>query len=376
MKMTRVLLLVSCLLCWNAVPAAGQKSERDSALALANQGRNGEAIPLLERLVASDSTDTFILEKLGLSLLKVSATYTDPASRRQQRVRARSMFEKAVRLGSKSEQIRALVESMPADGGVDPTYSANAGVDDAMQKAEAAFSAGDYRLAFTLYQKALALDPNLYTAALFSGDTYVHTPNVDSAYVWYARATQINPDRETAWRYWSDVLLKNGNVDEAGVKAIETMIAEPYSRFSRSALSSWAEKAKVQVGFPRISLAPGTAASPSAPARLAYDSVRSAFKGADETGGTAFRTAYPSETKYRHSLREELAALQAAYRVDPANSATINLRKMDEAGVLESFVLIAGADEGVSQDYVDYRRSHRDNIRKFWTAFVIGAPYK
>ena len=89
-----------------------------------------------------------------------------------------------------------------ADGGNEPTSSSKTDVDDAMKKAESAYSAGDYRITFTIYQKAFALDPTLYDAAVFSGDTYLHTPVVDSAYVWYARATEIHPNRETAWRYW------------------------------------------------------------------------------------------------------------------------------------------------------------------------------
>ena len=135
----------SCVLCWNATPAAAQKSERDSAIALVSQGKSNEALPILEKLVAGGANDIAVLENLGLALLKVSGAITDATARQQQRVRARAMFEKAVQLGSPSEQIRALLQAIPADGGADPSYSANAEADDAMQKAEAAYSAGNYR---------------------------------------------------------------------------------------------------------------------------------------------------------------------------------------------------------------------------------------
>ena len=375
MKLQRVAVCLSLLLCMPA-PVHAQKSERDSAFALVDQGRTTEALPLLEKLVAQNPDDIEAHQRLGLSLLKVSGLLTDAAARKQQRVRARGEFEKAAQLGTTSTQILGLLRTIPADGGADPTYSSNAAADEVMQKAEAAFSAGDNRLAFTLYQQALALDPNSYSAALFSGDTYVHSPNFDSAYVWYARATQIDADRETAWRYWSDVLLKHDKLDEARDKAVEAMIAEPYKRLSMAALNEWASKTKTAVNFPRIDLAPGTAAVPSTPARAAYDSVRRTWKGDDAKGGAAFRAAYPTEGVYRHSVGEERAALQAAYRVDPANVATVNLKKMDDAGMLESFVLIAGADQGIASEYERYRSEHRDALRNFWKSFVIGAPYK
>ncbi len=130
-----------------------------------------------------------------------------------------------------------------------------------MQAGDSAFGAGDYPLAFTFYQKALALDPTMYHAALFSGDTFVLSGSVDSGYFWYARATEIDLNRETAWRYWSDVLLKHNQLDEARDKAIEALVAEPYNRISSSALSAWAKRARVKLSLPLIELVAPTAGS-------------------------------------------------------------------------------------------------------------------
>ncbi len=101
--------------------------------------------------------------------------------------------------------------------------------------------------------------------------------------------------------------------------------------------------------------------------------MRRAWKGADEGGGAPFKTAYPKEASYRHSLLKEKAALQAAYRAAPQNVATINLQKLDEAGVLDAFVLFARVDAGIANDYAAYRREHRDELRNFWSNFVVGA---
>lgn len=373
--MKRFLLFAPLAMCLFATPVLAQKSARDSAFALMTAGRNVEAQPMLEKLAAADSTDRAVFERLGLNILKLQGTVSDAALRQQERVRARAAFARAAALGSTDVQILSLLQSIPADGGADASFSTNAGVEAAMQQAERAYSAGDYPLAFTFYQKALALDPMTYHAALFSGDTFRNSVSPDSGYFWYARATQIDPNRETAWRYWSDVLLKHDQLDAARDKAIEALVAEPYNRISLQALSAWSNKARVQVSLPRVDLAAPTGGSAGSSPSVAYDSVRRAWKGTDQSGGAAFKAAYPKEASYRHSLLEEKAALQAAYRANPENAGTINVQKLDEAGVLDAFVLIARADAGVASDYAAYRLEHRDALKNFWANFVVGGKY-
>jgi tetratricopeptide (TPR) repeat protein len=216
-----------------AVPALhAQKTLRDSALALMDAHKTVDALPLLEALVRRDSTDRLVTEHLAFVLFEGSAALPDAPARKAQRLRARSLFAKAVALGSTSQQVVAVLNAIPPDGGEDFTFSGNAEVNAAMSQAEASFASGEYRKALGLYQRALALDATLYDAAMFSGDAYLHLELIDSAYVWYERATRINPDRETAWRYWSDVLLKHGQPDAARDKAIEAAVADPYTRLS------------------------------------------------------------------------------------------------------------------------------------------------
>lgn len=116
----------------------------------------------------------------------------------------------------------------------------------------------------------------------------------------------------------------------------------------------------------------GATASPS---WVAYDSVRRAWKGDDQSVGAPFRAAYPDEARYRRSLLEEKAALQAAYRAVPQSAATINLQRLDEAGLLDAFVLVARVDAEIASDYAAYRREHREALRSFWKNFVVGARY-
>ena len=107
-----------------------------------------------------------------------------------------------------------------------------------MREGEAAFVNGDYPKAIELYQRALLFDPNLYEAALFTGDVYFKSAEQRKAAEWFARAVSINPDRETAYRYWGDSLMKQGRVTEASDKFVEAFIAEPYNRLARARNSS------------------------------------------------------------------------------------------------------------------------------------------
>ena len=241
-----------------------------------------------------------------------------------------------------------------------------------MKGAEAAYSARDFRLALTGYQRALTLDPGLYWAAVFSGDAYLALTQIDSAYVWYARATQINPNSETGWRYWSDVLLKHEGVDEAREKAIESIVAEPFNRLARQALVAWARKTGGLITPPQVDLPAQPPAGAPSSARIAYDSVRRAWRGDGRTMAAPFVAQYPTEKEYRHSLTEEKLALQAAYRAAGDDPATINLRRLDDAGMLEAYIFFGRADAGIAADYETWRRDHRDALKRYWSEFVIG----
>ena len=374
--MRRLLLVALILLSSSPRVAHAQRTVRDSALALFDQGKIREAAPLLERAIIANPADVLVHERLGLALLSMSAGYPDPAARKQQRVRARSMLAKAVSLGSTSQQVQAVLEVIPEDGGPDVSFSDSPAVDAVMRRAESAYGSGDYRTAFIEYQKALALDSMNYSAAVFSGDTYLHMQPVDSAFIWYARATRIDPDRETAWRYWSDVLIKQSRHAEAMEKAVEAIVAEPYGRISRQALISWAQATRTRVALPRVVLPyPDTSATHPA-GWVAYDSVRRSWQGAAGSRSPAFAAAYPTETRYRHSLAEERDALRAAAKAGPTDPATHNLVALDQAGMLEAYIFFARADEGIASEYEAYRARHRELLRRFWTNFVVGAKYE
>jgi hypothetical protein len=52
---------------------------------------------------------------------------------------------------------------------------------------------------------------------------------------------------------------------------------------------------------------------------------------------------------------------------------TANLLKLQEAGFLEAYILLALADQGIAQDYLPYREKNRDKIRRYLSEFVVPA---
>ena len=242
-------------------------------------------------------------------------------------------------------------------------------VDEAMREGEAAFAKGEFPRALENYQRALLLDPKLYEAALMIGDIYFKSAEQDKASEWFARAVQINPDREAAYRYWGDSLMKQGRVSEAGDKFVESYLAEPYSRTARAGFLNWAERVHVKLDHPRVDL---PASVGSSAAWVTYGLVRANW------ASTEFLKQYPDEKTYRHSMKEEAAAMRAALKVLDEQKSTKNIdpslqiiRKLDKEGLLEAFILLALPDEGIAQDFKAYRATNIDNLRRYVKQYVL-----
>src|SRR5262249_21670181 len=87
-----------------------------------------------------------------------------------------------------------------------------------------------------------------------------------------------------------------------------------------------------------------------------------------------FTEEFPNESKYRHSLREESSALrltaesvlsqlkEGKLKEEAMDVSIANLLKLHRAGLIEAYVLLAMADEGIARDYAEYRRNNRDKL--------------
>jgi tetratricopeptide (TPR) repeat protein len=222
------------------------------------------------------------------------------------------------------------------------------------------------------------------------GDVLFRTKRNEAAAEWYAKAVQIDPDRETADRYWGDALDSSGKMEEARDKFIEAVVAEPYTRQSWIGLSQWAGRYHYRLGRPVVNLPapsvddkghitinfnPANKKDDGSEADLLYSMTRSLWRG------EKFEKAFPGVKTYRHSLAEEIDALtittdsllelknkEDRERLRPDLKLLLQIRS---EGLLEPFVLLSMADEGIAQDYGAYRESHRNELKEFLQRFFL-----
>ena len=367
---------------------------RQHAEELYSQGKFVDAMPLFEALAADHPSDVAIHERWAWCVFQYAGTLPDPQQRKNARARARKIAVVAKGLGDDSQILQLMLEQ-PEDGGSDTSFSDNKEVDATMKQAEADFSRGELDKARDGYMRVVLMDPNNYAAALFIGDVYFKQHVQGSAGEWYSRAIQIDPNRETAYRYWGDSLAALGKEDEARSKFIDAIVAEPYNRRSWMELQNWLKRNKVDLNNVRLKDGAAVAAKddknisitidegsfkkkndPNSLAWMTYGMIRASWQG------DTFKKEFPNEPKYRRTLKEESDCLglmitvlkeQKDYQkrfkdLDPSLQSLI---KIQEAGLLEPFVLINRADTDITQDYPAYRAAHRDIIRRYLDEIVV-----
>ena len=392
-------LTIFLLLVISIPPALGaqqqqQDPERVRAFKLYEDAQYNEALPAFEKLAARYPEDRDVIMTYGFLVLGQTAYAKDAAARKEARRRGRELLVKAQNLGATDQLLKSMLESVPPDGGDDPKLSTKTEAEEAMREGEAAFAKKDFPKAIELYQRALLLDPQLYEAALFVGDCYYATADQKKAGEWFARAAAINPDRETAYRYWGDALMKQGRVTEAGDKFVEAYLAEPYSRMSRSAFLDWGQRVNIMINHPRVEIPTNVTSQKEGEVTINLDP--NALKKDDKSGAgaawityglirstwrsTEFAKQYPNEKQYRHSLKEEAAALRTALKVfsedkakkpQAADPSLTLLAKLDKEGLLESFILLALPDAGIALDYPGYRRTNLEDLRRYVKQYVV-----
>ena len=389
--LTSILLI---LVLFSLAPAAIQDDpERQRAFTLFKDWKLAEALPLFEKLAARYPDDPEVFETYGLIKIWHAPLLDDATARRAARKHGRELLLKARTLGANSALLNKLLESIAPDGGNDERYSPKKEVDDAMREGELAFTRNDMPKAIEMYQRALALDPNMYEAALYTGDVYYKTADQKKAGEWFARAIAINPDRETAYRYWGDSLMKQGRVTEAGDKFVEAYIAEPYSRLARAGFIAWGNKVHLDLAHPAFEAKTSVTSKGDGNLTITLDDA--AFKKTNSESDAAwlmygltraswnaeeFAKNYPEEKKYRHSLKEEAAAMRAAVKIlddkkvkDPTtiDKSLLLIKKLDKEGLLEAFILLAQPDEGIARDFFAYRKTNVQNLRRYVTDYVL-----
>ena len=365
--------------------------ERQEALRLYSEHKMPEAATLLEKVVAKYPDDAVALEALGASLLNRADTQPDAEKKKADRLKARAALLHAKELGDNSDLCRTLLASIPEDGS-QAAFSNNNDVQAAMHRGEAAFAKGDYDQAIQEYSAALAMDPKLYPAALYIGDMYFRQKKTDEAGKWFARAIQIEPDQESAYRYWGDALLQAGRMKEAREKYIQGLIAYPYLQTSWNGLNQWVQGNHLHYkqlsiklpkaptddgkGHTNITIDPTTLDKKDGGAAwLSYSLERALWRG------EKFSQEYPQEKTYRHSLKEEVAALSMTAsvfdetkkkdKVKDADPSLVLLSQLKAEGMLEPYVLLVIPDKEIVKDYPAYRAANSDKMIAFVDKYIV-----
>lgn len=375
-------------------PAQAQAGNTDElkgkAATLVQQNRYLDAVPVFERLIQAEPNNPDHHFNLAFGYVAQAIVTTNSAPQRAAlRVRARNEFIKAKELGEKAPVVDAMIEGLPADGADAQPFSTNHQANDLMNGAEALFSQGKLDSALVGYEKALELDPKLYHAALFAGDVYMHRGDFDQAEAWYQKAIVIDPGKEVAYRYSATPFMKQGKYDLARDRYVEAYIREPYNKFAVAGITQWGQVTKTKLGNPAIDVPtdvtfnkkgdvdlkidPSTLGKDDGSAAwIIYGGVRSIWHK------EKFAQRFPKEAEYRHSLFEEVDALRSVLsvaaednKVKTFSPSLAKLKELNDKGLLESYILLARADEGISVDYPDYLAHNHDKLRQYVIEYVL-----
>jgi len=390
---------LSTLLLSDSARACAQETldydaELKRAAQIVQANKMPEALPILEKLQKAKPDDAVVLELLAYALSATAAVEKDAEKRKKDLLRARSLAERAKGLGRNTQLIQLLLEGISADGelGGRTESEKRTPAEEALMDGEAAFAKGEMERAIEHYERALKLEPKLYEAPLYIGDAYHKMGRNDKAYESYARAVAIDPDRDTAYRYWGNVLMTENKLKEAKEKLIEGVIAAPYTRLPWQFLTNWAKLNQIELSHPRIDI-------PTSSVQKKDDQNISVFVNPSEKkdgsdawmiysiGRAAWMTkkfsdAFPNEKQYRHSLLEESDALritaesvliqlkEGKLKESSLDVSIANLLKLHRDGLIEVYVLLAKADEGIARDYAEYRKNNRDKLRRYLNEYV------
>ena len=384
-----ILVLISLSVTAQTNESATELKRRASELM--KETKYTEALPLLEKLATLEPDDGQTQFYLGFALIGQATNTKDLAARKALRVRARNAFLKAKSLGFYEPRLDALIEDAPEDGSDPADYSSTSKANALMKEGEAFFSQGKADEALKKYQQALEIDPKLYYAALFSGDIYLQKKDYAQAEVWYQKAIAIDPNIETAYRYSATPLMRQRKTDAARDRYVEAFITEPYNRYASAGLVQWAEATQTMIAHPKIDIPTDISFDEKGDAKINLDA--GALLGGKDDGSFAwisygvarsswrkekFAKTFPSEKVYRHSLAEEVDALRSVLSAATSDKRTktlspslAKLKKLDESGLLEAYVLLARADEGIAQDHPDFLKQNREKLRRYMMEYVV-----
>jgi tetratricopeptide (TPR) repeat protein len=374
-------------------PLRAQEDLAARANAIWTTGNHLDALPLYEQLAAAHPEEWIYQERLAVALGVKAEHLSDPSQVKATLTRERDAARKAVADGDPNYFVQIVAKSDP-DVPL-PAAGAPGSAQALFQEAEKLFGTGDYKGAIAKYGAAADAAPTAYEPPLYAGDAAYSMKDLKTAALWFARAISVDPSRETAYRYWGDALLRVGNDPVAAKgKYIDALVADPYNKLAWQGIQNWAVRQKAVLLAPKIDRPSAPVADPKKPnnitinvdpgaidndkhpgsaAWLDYSLVRARYRTED------FAKDFPAEKTYRHTLKEESEALSGVVTVvkelkvdrNKLDESLRNLLDLSDAGMLDCWILINGADNGIAQDYPAYRQDHRQLLNDYLAKFVI-----
>lgn len=351
---------------------------------LFGQKRYVEAIPHLELLAKGIPDEPRIRFAYGFSLVAKSKQDATPEEAKELSAKALEQFKAAKAMGYKDEMNEALIKLLSGDVSSEgaPSFSKNPEAEKLMQQGESLYAQANYDEAIKMFQKALELDPTIYQAGLSGGDCYTAKKDWANAEIWYQKAIRINPNRETAYRYSATPLMKQEKYDQARDRYIEAFITEPYNQMSSRGISQWADITDAKLGHPKIDFpelkfdANGQAVMAAPVDNPNYNSDWKSYIAVRISWRKEkFVKTFPNEKEYRHTLQEEAEAIRSVLKIVKEQKLTnpqiAILEKLDKEGLLEAFILMAEADDGIAEDHEAYLKNNREKLRQYVLNYVI-----
>ena len=71
------------------------------------------------------------------------------------------------------------------------------------------------------------------------------------------------------------------------------------------------------------------------------------------------------------ALRSVLTLSTSDKKVKNLNPSLLMLKKLNDDGLLEAYILLARADDGIAKDHPSYLKQHRENLRRYVVEYVV-----
>jgi tetratricopeptide (TPR) repeat protein len=392
MHLKKIVYFFAVLVCFASLTAFPVKAQTEEevkealvkGLVLFKQQQYIEALPHLELLVKVMPEEAKLHFLYGFSLVAKSKQITNGEEAKQLSAKALEEFKTAKKLGMNDQMNDGLIKllsgtSSPEEATV---YSKNSEANKLVNQGENYFAQSKYDDAISAFQKALALDGNIYQAAISLGDCYVFKQDWANAEKSYQKAIAIDPTRETAYRYSATPFMRQEKYEQARDRYIEAWITEPYSQMSPRGISQWADVTGAKLGHPKVNFPDikfdeqGRALMEAPVSNPNYNSEWKGYLAARiDWRKNKFAKTFPAEKEYRHTLQEEVEAVRNALKIAKEEKLSHPqfeiLQKLDGEGLLEAYVLMAQADEGIAQDHENYLKANRPKMRQYVLNYVI-----